>query len=378
MADQRVVTGTLADIAERVRGGGRRGAGDHDRRRRSPACASELAWRERRPLAGRRIVVTRARPQASGLAATLTDLGADRHAGARHRDPPGRRRAPRPDRLRPRLPHERQRRRPAVRARARRAVPRRADDRRDRARGPPSGCASTASSRTWSRPARSARGCSRRSPASTRGARIVLRAREGRDVLPDGLRERGVEVDVVTLYETRPEPLDERDARRRPGRGLDHVHRGLGGARRSWAPSAARTRCAAGRGSPRSARSRARPCARPAWSRTSRPPSTRPTAWSPRSSAYPASGGSPSVGMPGIASGPVSGSSLGAGIRRAERLGLARVVGQTAGSRVLIRALVGHAHAATRSSLAHADASDRHPPHRLRPHRTSTWASATA
>jgi uroporphyrinogen III methyltransferase / synthase len=38
---------------------------------------------------------------------------------------------------------------------------------------------------------------------------IVLRAREGRDVLPDGLRERGVEVDVVTLYETRPEPLDE-------------------------------------------------------------------------------------------------------------------------------------------------------------------------
>ena len=36
---------------------------------------------------------------------------------------------------------------------------------------------------------------------------LVLRAREGRDVLPDGLRERGVEVDVVTLYETRPEPL---------------------------------------------------------------------------------------------------------------------------------------------------------------------------
>ena len=37
---------------------------------------------------------------------------------------------------------------------------------------------------------------------------LVLRAREGRDVLPDGLRERGVEVDLVTLYETRPEPLD--------------------------------------------------------------------------------------------------------------------------------------------------------------------------
>jgi uroporphyrinogen III methyltransferase/synthase len=37
---------------------------------------------------------------------------------------------------------------------------------------------------------------------------LVLRARQGRDVLPDGLRGRGAEVDVVTLYETLPEPLD--------------------------------------------------------------------------------------------------------------------------------------------------------------------------
>jgi uroporphyrinogen III methyltransferase/synthase len=36
-----------------------------------------LAWLERRPLHGRRVVVTRARAQASGLAATLRDLGAD-------------------------------------------------------------------------------------------------------------------------------------------------------------------------------------------------------------------------------------------------------------------------------------------------------------
>ncbi len=36
-----------------------------------------LAWLERRPLHGRRIVVTRARAQASGLAATLRDLGAE-------------------------------------------------------------------------------------------------------------------------------------------------------------------------------------------------------------------------------------------------------------------------------------------------------------
>ncbi len=41
------------------------------------ARREDLAWLERRPLHGRRVVVTRARAQASGLAATLRDLGAD-------------------------------------------------------------------------------------------------------------------------------------------------------------------------------------------------------------------------------------------------------------------------------------------------------------
>jgi uroporphyrinogen III methyltransferase/synthase len=43
---------------------------------------------------------------------------------------------------------------------------------------------------------------------------LVARAAEGRDVLPDALRERGAEVDVVALYETVAEPLDDatRDA----------------------------------------------------------------------------------------------------------------------------------------------------------------------
>jgi uroporphyrinogen III methyltransferase/synthase len=40
------------------------------------ARRSELAWLERRPLHGRTVVVTRARAQASGLAATLRSLGA--------------------------------------------------------------------------------------------------------------------------------------------------------------------------------------------------------------------------------------------------------------------------------------------------------------
>jgi uroporphyrinogen III methyltransferase/synthase len=39
---------------------------------------------------------------------------------------------------------------------------------------------------------------------------LVARAAEARDVLPDALRERGAEVDVVPLYETRPEPLSDR------------------------------------------------------------------------------------------------------------------------------------------------------------------------
>jgi uroporphyrinogen III methyltransferase/synthase len=41
------------------------------------ARREDLAWLERRPLHGRRVVVTRARAQASGLAAILRNLGAD-------------------------------------------------------------------------------------------------------------------------------------------------------------------------------------------------------------------------------------------------------------------------------------------------------------
>jgi uroporphyrinogen III methyltransferase/synthase len=37
---------------------------------------------------------------------------------------------------------------------------------------------------------------------------LLARAKEGRDTLPDALRARGVEVDVVALYETVAEPVD--------------------------------------------------------------------------------------------------------------------------------------------------------------------------
>jgi uroporphyrinogen III methyltransferase / synthase len=76
MDGQRTVVATLGTIAEAVE---REGVG-------APALIvvgavaarrEQLGWLERRPLHGRRVVVTRARAQASALAATLRDLGAE-------------------------------------------------------------------------------------------------------------------------------------------------------------------------------------------------------------------------------------------------------------------------------------------------------------
>jgi uroporphyrinogen III methyltransferase/synthase len=73
---QRTVSGTIADVADRVTEAGLR----------PPAITvvgpvvgrrEAIAWVERRPLFGRRVVVTRARAQASGLAARLDALGAE-------------------------------------------------------------------------------------------------------------------------------------------------------------------------------------------------------------------------------------------------------------------------------------------------------------
>ena len=76
MAGQRAVLATLEGIAaaverEAIRAPAVVVVGPVASRRES------LAWLERRPLHGRRIVVTRARAQASGLAATLRGLGAE-------------------------------------------------------------------------------------------------------------------------------------------------------------------------------------------------------------------------------------------------------------------------------------------------------------
>ena len=76
MAGQRTVAATLGTLAEAVEREGVKApalivVGPVVERRET------LAWLERRPLHGKRVVVTRARAQASGLAATLRELGAD-------------------------------------------------------------------------------------------------------------------------------------------------------------------------------------------------------------------------------------------------------------------------------------------------------------
>jgi uroporphyrinogen III methyltransferase/synthase len=72
---QEVVDGTLASIVERVRAAELRppavlGVG------RVAELRADLDWRARLPLAGLRVLVTRARQQASALSAQLTELGA--------------------------------------------------------------------------------------------------------------------------------------------------------------------------------------------------------------------------------------------------------------------------------------------------------------
>ena len=73
---QRTISGTLADIAARCEEAAVT-APAITLVGRTAALRSTLAWLERRPLHGRRVAVTRARAQASGLAAQLRMLGAE-------------------------------------------------------------------------------------------------------------------------------------------------------------------------------------------------------------------------------------------------------------------------------------------------------------
>jgi len=216
---QRAVSATLADIASQVAKDGLR----------APAITvigpaagmrDTLAWLERRPLHGRRVAVTRARAQASGLAARLRALGADVV------ETPAIRVEPRPVEgdlakvvseigeyslvcltspngasllLEALVSHGRDARALSGATVAAIGPGTAAELARGGIRAdvvPPRSIAESLVEAL------------REVPVEDRRV-LVARAAEARDVLPDALRERGAEVDVAALYETVPEPLGE-------------------------------------------------------------------------------------------------------------------------------------------------------------------------
>jgi uroporphyrinogen III methyltransferase / synthase len=220
MAGQRTVSATLATIAEVVE---REGIGAPGLIVVGPVTArrERLAWLERRPLHGRRVVVTRARAQASGLAARLRALGADVVELPAIR-------------IEPRI--ESAEVRDAVAAIGEYALvcltspngvrllfeALEAADRDARALAG----ATVAAIGPGTARALAERGIvadvvperfvaealvEALADVEVEGRRVlVARAAEARDVLPDALRQRGAEVDVVALYETvREEPSAE-------------------------------------------------------------------------------------------------------------------------------------------------------------------------
>jgi uroporphyrinogen III methyltransferase/synthase len=205
---QRTVLATLGDIAQRTEGV------------RPPAVTlvgpvaglrESLAWLERRPLFGRTVAVTRARAQASELAARLRELGAAVIEAPAIRtvalaaELPDLRRYDVVCVTSPKGAHE-------LFARLEQA----GRDARSLA-----GCDVAAIGPGTARalaehgivadivPGRAvAEGLVTSLDGMAIERALIVRGREGRDVLPDALRDRGAEVDLLILYETVPEPLD--------------------------------------------------------------------------------------------------------------------------------------------------------------------------
>ncbi len=210
MAGQRTTHATLATVAARATDVGVK----------APAITvvgpvaalgDELEWLTRRPLHGRSIAVTRARAQASPLAARLRELGADVVEA------------------------------PAIRTRSLEAeLPILAGHDLIVVSSPNGAHELFAALEREGRDTRSLAGhrIAAMGPGTARALRehgivadvvpdravaegmvealagvpiasaLLVRAREGRDVLPDALRERGAQVTVLALYETVAEPLD--------------------------------------------------------------------------------------------------------------------------------------------------------------------------
>jgi uroporphyrinogen III methyltransferase / synthase len=231
MAGQRTVEATLGTLAEAVKREAIKApalivVGQVARRR------EKLGWLERRPLHGRRVVVTRARAQASSFARTLRELGADVVELPAIR-------------IEPRIESQE----------VRDAVPRLGDyslvcltspngvhllfeamqevgvDARALA-GATVAAIGPGTARALAQHGIVADVLPERFVAEAlvealadvevEGKRVlVARAAEARDVLPDALRERGAEVDVVTLYETVRETPEESEVER--AREADYV-----------------------------------------------------------------------------------------------------------------------------------------------------------
>jgi uroporphyrinogen III methyltransferase / synthase len=204
---QRTLLATLGDVAARAA----------EEKLRAPAITlvgavarlrEDLAWLEARPLHGRTIAVTRARAQASALAARLRALGATVVEAPAIRIEP----------LEAKLPPMRDYDLVCV------TSPNGAELLLDRLRDARelAGVTVAAIGPGTARALR-ARGVEpdvvpERAVAEGLVAALadvpvrralIARAAEGRDVLPDALREQGAQVDVVALYETVAEPLDD-------------------------------------------------------------------------------------------------------------------------------------------------------------------------
>ncbi len=206
--DQRVVRATLADVAERAAGIGAPAiivvgpvAALHD----------ELAWVARGPLAGTSIVVTRARAQASALARRLRGLGAAVVEAPAIRIEPLAAELPDPsgyDLLVLTSPNGVARLLELVRDARTLAGPRIA------AIGP--GTARALRERGIAADLVPDRAVGEGLVDALRDVPVrralIARAQDARDVVVDALRERGAQVDVVSLYRTVPEPLPD-DAR---------------------------------------------------------------------------------------------------------------------------------------------------------------------
>jgi uroporphyrinogen III methyltransferase/synthase len=188
------------------------------------ALRHELAWFEQRPLAGRTIAVTRARAQASGLAASLRELGAIVHEtpAIRIQPLPG----PAPD--------------PGDYDLVCLTSPNGASLLFDRLNDAGRDARAFAGTRIAAIGPGTAAALARHgliadvvperfvAEGLVDALRdiplrrvLIARAAEARDVLPDALRERGAEVDVVALYETVAEPLDEDE--RQAVAGADYI-----------------------------------------------------------------------------------------------------------------------------------------------------------